>query len=249
MKKASLYLLAFSVITIQSCKMEPTQESIEGDETSYQSVEKSEKESPKVSEEKNNQQADRCSFEIPQEGRSEPKYVNLKGYLHSSPDTREMDRLPSYPWNIKLMKQTGIDLWEKGDETLPNRTHIEVKEQYLRHEGHGRYDGLLKVKNLENGQEYFVDHHDFVPVKYWKCDPHIAVRHADFIAEVKQGTKPIDDNGKWEEMGNENRVFCNNFSPERIINNGVECYMYKEFRNGYGGVKFIFPSDSLTILY
>ena len=107
---------------------------------------------------------DPCTVEIEQAGRDEPKYVGIEGYLAESYPSGDYDKaLPSYLWDVPLLKQVGPDLWEESGETLPHKTPVIVLEQHLKHEGFGRYSGFLVVKSLEDSKEYRVDHYKFVP--------------------------------------------------------------------------------------
>ncbi len=194
---------------------------------------------------------DTCTVEVKQEGRSEPEYVRVQGYVIESYPGNYDDALPSYPWGVPILEQVGPDLWEEGEETLSHKTPVVVLEQHLKHEGFGRYSGFLVVKTLDNS-EYRIDHYNFAPTDYWNCSPHQAVRYSSFIARVKEGVKPVNRDGEWVEMGEQKEVFCNGtpgIETDGFVENGVECLMYKEYIKGFGGVKHIFPSDSLEITY
>lgn len=116
--------------------------------------------------------SDPCTIEVKQEGRSEPEYVGLQGYVIESYPGDYYDALPSCPWGVPLLEQVGPDLWKEGSETLPHKTSVIVLEQHLKRESFGRYSGFLVVKSLEDSSEYRVDHHNFAPTVYWNCPAH-----------------------------------------------------------------------------
>jgi len=196
---------------------------------------------------------DRCSVEVEQVGSSEPGYVGVQGYVvERDPPGDEYASLPSYPWGVPLLEQVGPNLWEEGDETLPHKTPVEVLEQHLKHQWRYQYSGFLVVKSLEDSKEYRIDHHNFTPTDYWNCPPHLAVKYSSFVARVKEDVKPVNKDGKWEDMGEQQEVFCTGIpgiGSDQWVENGVECFMYKQYRLGFGGVIHIFPSASLEIVY
>lgn len=197
--------------------------------------------------------ADPCSLQVEQAGRSEPKYVGLKGFLKASSYPEGYDQsLPKYPWSVSILRQVGPNLWEPSDDTLPAKTPVRVVEQHLTHQRYGVYNGHLIVQSLEDLQNYVVDHHSFVPTDYWNCPPHIAAKYGPFIARVKDGVKPVDRNGRWVDVGELREVYCvdvPDIKSDNLIEDGVECFMYKDHSRGYGGVKLVFPSEGLGIIY
>jgi hypothetical protein len=203
--------------------------------------------SPQVAEERA-----RCARQVSQRGRSEPEYVGSQGYLVAGWDSDYDKALPPYPWAVPLYEQVGPDLWEEGEDTLPAKTPVTVLEQHLTHEGYGRYSGYLIVQSQEDGKEYRVDHYRFAPADYWTCPPYLAVRHSPIIARVVDNIQPISEDGKWEEMGEQKEVLCvddQGFDSKDLVENGVVCYIYKQYQYGFGGIKHVFPSASLEIIY
>lgn len=192
-----------------------------------------------------------CSSRLSQEGRGQPQYVGKAGYVvpnqYSLPPGYG-DALPEYPWRVHLLKQVGPRLWGIGDETLEAKTPARVKAQYLKHEGYGRYTGMLDVE-LDDGRTVTIDADDFTLAPYWKCSPHVAAEHGVFIAEIQPGTRPVSRGGMWIEVGRERRVFCTGTSRSKGVTNGVMCYMYKSYSRGARGQQWIFPSTGLKIVY
>lgn len=195
-----------------------------------------------------------CYVEVPRlNGRLEPQYVGLKGYIKGDPRDAS-ESLPLAPWSADVLEQTGPDLWEPSGKKIEAKTPVLVLEQYLQPARFASqvYEGRLVVLSLVDSQKYVIDHYRFTPSDYWRCSPHVAVEYGPFIAVVEDDVMPIDDEGRWSEMGTERRVFCN--SKPRIgeddnVENGVVCNVYKQYRYGYGGIGHIFPSEGLEIVY
>lgn len=191
---------------------------------------------------------DPCSIEVKQVGRQAPQYEGLKGYLKVKdiPYQQYSKAVPKSPWTVPLLQQAGPNLWEKGNETLPAKTPVLVLTQHLKHKGYGRYDGYLVVQTLENAQKHIIDHKNFVITDYWNCSPYKAAKYGPFIARVSDGARPIYK-GRWQEMGEIRDVYC----PKQYNKDAwtLECYMYKKYQRGFGGIKHIFSSSVLTIVY
>jgi len=193
-------------------------------------------------------EAANCTVEIEQNGREEPKYVGIQGYLipgKSYSPSGYNDALPSYPWVVHTLVQVGPEKWGKGDETLPAKTSVVVVKQHLKHARYGRYEGTLIVKSLKDQVEYRIDVDNFTPSDYWNCPPHQAIHYSPFIAKAKDSAKPIDRQGRWVSMG-EQKVFCTRKAPHGSGIEGVECHVYY---GSLGSSYLIFPSDALEIIY
>jgi hypothetical protein len=193
-------------------------------------------------------------LEVKQVGREEPEYVGLTGYLTARLDSRYYDdEIPSTPWQVPILQQSGPSKWEETGENLPAKTPVLVLGQFLGHKGYGRYDGVLVVESLEDGQEYIIDVYRFTTTDYWNCPPHIAVEYSPFIARVIQDdVKPVNRQGEWGEMGSQKEILCLPRADHEIngtVENGVNCLLYKQYVNGFGGVEHTFPSESLEIVY
>jgi len=191
---------------------------------------------------------------VEQVGREEPEYVGVTGYLIADLDPRYYDeKIPPTPWQVPILQQSGPEKWEKTGETLPAKTPVLVLDQFLRHEGYGRYSGVLVVESLEDGQEYIIDVYRFTTTDYWNCPPHIAIEYSPFVARVIQDdVKPINRDGEWGEMGSQKEVLCLPRADHEIsdaVENGVNCLLYKQYALGFGGVEHTFPSESLEIVY
>ena len=192
--------------------------------------------------------------EVKQIGREEPEYVGLTGYLIARLDSRYYDdEIPSTPWPVPILQQSGPSKWKETDEILSAKTPVLVLEQFLVHKGYGRYDGVLVIESQEDRQEYIIDVHRFTTTDYWNCPPHIAAKYSPFIARVIQDdVKPVNRQGEWGEIGDQKEVLCIPRLAHEIndtVENGVNCLLYKQYRYGFGGVEHTFPSESLEIVY
>jgi hypothetical protein len=195
-------------------------------------------------------QTTNCTKEVPQEGRNEPRYTGMFGYTSVGGTYEFSDydkKLPRYPFQIPILTQTGPNLWEESSEKIPAKLAIEVIGQVLEHVGYGRYTGYLLVQVVGTKKIFKIDPSHFSPVAYWKCNPFSAVKYSPFIGKVKKNAKPVDRDGKWETMGQESKVFCaetKSYSKDQIL-----CYVYKEWKYGYGGVGLFFSSSDIEIIY
>lgn len=190
---------------------------------------------------------------VHQEGRQEPRYEGLEGYLADrqyAPDARSLKRLPPIPWSVRILEQAGPSRWEKGGAHLPVKTPVVVLSQSLAHQGFGHYTGTLRVRTrASRPTELVIDVENFTESAYWTCAPHEAARVGPFVARVAAGRMGVSRDGRWEPLGKEHRVYCNGVGTRRDIANPVSCMMYKAFRYGYGGVEFDFASADLSIEY
>ena len=196
--------------------------------------------------------APQCDVEIVQEGRGEPEYVDVEGYILGDRPDDAYDALPSTPWYASLLVQTGPELWEPGDDVIVAGTSVVVLEQYLKHERFGRYSGRLMVQSTVDEQTYIIDPDNFTPADYRHCPPHMAVGYGPFIALVDEDIRPIDQDGAWAEWGESREVYCDGrpgIGEASSVEDGVECFVYKQYRNGFGGVQHFFPSSALEIIY
>lgn len=192
-----------------------------------------------------------CNIEVPQEGRNAPKYVSMKGYISVGRfwTPKDSKALPPTPWRVPSIVQVGPQLWEDGKRTFENKTPVVVLSQHLKHTGHGFYKGYLVVEIIETAEVVRIRAKNFTPAKYWECSSEKAIKYSPFIAKVDKDILPVNRQDRWENMGKENRVLCVDYRVSNSIISGIECYMYKQYRYGYGGVRHIFPPSSLKIIY
>jgi len=194
----------------------------------------------------------KCGFEVPQEGRSEPQYKGLSGFLVFSNSDRIYDpyeALPKYPWEVTSLKQVGPKKWKRKGKKFKSKTPVTVVSQELKHRNHGFYSGTLTVKIDKTNEEIKIFPNNFTPAKYWKCSPQQAVKHSFYIAKIiNPDAKAVSKKGEWEDIGKEKRLFCtetDNWDSEP----NVRCFLYKKYKYGYGGVQFKFKPDDLEIVY
>lgn len=103
------------------------------------------------------------------DGRSEPNYVDLAGFVAVWYDEQEylMQNLNyTYtPWQVPTYTRDK-QFWVKSDETIDHKTQIVVREQFLTHEGYDNYSGYLRVETSD-GRQFFINVRNFVTKPYW----------------------------------------------------------------------------------
>jgi|JI10StandDraft_1071094.scaffolds.fasta_scaffold30802_7 hypothetical protein len=188
----------------------------------------------------------KCNFsKIEQSGRDEPIYLNRKGYLVEFNTQNLYDRKPTKEQRVVVLKQIGPNKWGESGETLPNKTEAHVIEQNLWHKGYGIYDGILKVR-LTNGKELYVDIKKFVPGDYWNCEPLVAIEFKPFFAKLKNlEPKPINKDKEWIDLDLSSEFVCTTRTYEKLL----ECYIYKNYKYGYGGIIHYFEPSNVYITY
>ncbi|MCB1155950.1 MAG: hypothetical protein H7A25_15755 [Leptospiraceae bacterium] len=141
------------------------------------------------------------------------------------------------------MVQAGPNIWKETPISIPNKTEVTVIEQQLEHQRYGNYSGILKVRLSGSNKEYYISKNNFVPGDYWNCDPLTAISYKPFFGKLKsKEPKPVNRDGEWEEIELSNEFFC--FS--KTYKDLLECYIYKNYKYGYGGiVHYIDPSNVL----
>lgn len=189
---------------------------------------------------------DRCKIEVPQQGREEPTYKGVSGYLGftSQYDMLEyLDSMPTPPWKVPTLHQSGPETWDETAETVEAKQKVTVVDVQLKHEGYGHYDGALTVK-LDDGRLVLIAPKYFVPTDWWNCSVSDAVRYSPVIAEVRVGAKPLDADGRWATVETGDHVFCvNDGLPGPLTGQDlVACWRYPEGR-------VYFDPGSLKVVY
>jgi hypothetical protein len=193
-----------------------------------------------------------CEAVVPQQGRDQPQYTGLSGYLFTG---RYRDppgyykQVPDNPTSIALPKQVGPTTWAPGPEKRPTRLPVVVIGQSLTHERFGRYTGLLTVQTADGKETFKIDVDNFTPAPYWQCAPDVAIKHAPFVARVKPGARLVSQDGRWLELGAERRVYCRSQGRRQDVERGVGCLVYKRYQYGFGGVEHTIAARDLEILY
>lgn len=190
-----------------------------------------------------------CLKKVPQEGRSEPEFAGMKGFIAPKNDSSPSefgDALPG-PWRISVLKETGPDLWEPSSETIPAQTPVTVIEQHLVHKGYKRYEGRLVVKREDNQEIVNIDPDNFVPVDYWNCPPEHAIAQTIFVADIKDPSvklvKVVD--GRWLELPHSNRVLVLEKDHFGDTPNMLKCLVYNAGEQTYA---CLIPASNLTIV-
>lgn len=189
---------------------------------------------------------DRCKIEVSQQGREEPNYKGVFGYLGftSQYDMLEyIDSMPTPPWKIPTLHQSGPETWDETAETVEAKQKVSVVGSQLRHEGYGRYDGALTVK-LEDGRLILIAPKYFVPTDWWNCSVSDAIRYSPVVAEVQVDAKPLDADGRWASIAPHAQVLCvNDGLPGPLMGHDlVVCHAYPSGR-------LYFDPKSLKVVY
>lgn len=192
-------------------------------------------------------------------GRSEPQYVGQKGFLgfygYFTSDG-EGDRCYSTPWYIPTY-QKDKQFWVEA-EPVEHKTEVEVLFQELTHEGYGAYSGMLLVKRIDDGKEFYVDVMNFITKPYWSfSNLREATRVGYFIAEFKQKSDyyPVGTDNSKKELEDGTLVLVTGLTdlygrkgPDRDTH-PIEGMVWKKWKYGYGGVNVFFSEEDLTLIY
>lgn len=194
-------------------------------------------------------------------GRSEPDYKNVIGYVAiSSSQEYEISHTDQFEdtglWSIPTYEKDK-QFWNETEVTLPHKTEVVVKEQYLKHEGYGAYSGYLLVEKREDGQQYYIDVGNYITKPYWDYKNELlkAASTGCFVAEYHQVSDyyPVDNGGDKVELEDGMRVLVTGTAGlSRYINpsdTGIKAEVWKEWKYGYGGVTVYFNEEDLTIIY
>ncbi|MBU5323632.1 hypothetical protein [Sarcina ventriculi] len=120
------------------------------------------------------------------EGRSEPNYVGMYGYVASYYSTEYKTLFNNTPWKIPTYEKIDYDHYKINGQ-LDHKTVIKVLSQDLKHEGWGRYSGYLTVCIPNDTTEYLIDVTNFITNNYWDFSSVVdATIYGDFIAEYNQ---------------------------------------------------------------
>ena len=195
------------------------------------------------------------------EGRSEPNYINVIGYaVISSSQEYIIEHTDNFEdanlWTVPTYEQDK-QFWNETEITLPHKTEVVVKEQYLKHEGYGAYSGYLLVEKKADGQQYYIDVGNYITKPYWNYETEIlkAALTGSFIAEYHQLSDyyPVSNNGSKVELEDGMHVLVTGVAGiSRYVNpgeTGIDAVVWKEWKNGYGGVKVHFNEEDLTIIF
>lgn len=142
-------------------------------------------------------------------GRSEPEYVGLIGYIAVQNGDTNYDKIDEVVWNVPTYVKDK-QFWVE-DGKIEHKTEVLVKEQFLEHEGYGRYSGYLCVEKTDTKEQVYIDVKEFVTNPYWlAADAREAVRFGDFIAKFKQVSDyyPVNKSGEKVELADGTMVLA-----------------------------------------
>lgn len=192
------------------------------------------------------------------DGREEPQYVGLIGYvaIFSDYELKQTDESLNGAWTVPTYEKDKQFWNEIG--LIEHKTEVLVKEQELEHDGWGRYSGYLLVERLDNQEQLYINVSHFVTKPYWTYEDKVeAVLVGEYIAEYKQVSNyyPVDKSGDKVELDDGMKVLViektdlyGDNGPDDDTNQ-VEAVVFKEWKYGYGGVAVFFNVDDLTIIY
>lgn len=190
---------------------------------------------------------DPCEAVVPQEGRNEPRYVGMVGYLGIPSYDLDGGGIPKEPWQVQTLEQTGPRLWSPVGRKVSAKTKVTVISQSLSHQGYGRYDGILTVR-FDDGTTSAIQPKNFIPTRWWECPIHQASRYSAVIAMTSPGSRPVGPEGNWIELRHSIRVICRGSLQSYRIKAGDEAIC--EPMNGkYKGVRLAFDQSTLKTLY
>ena len=195
------------------------------------------------------------------EGRNEPSYINVIGYaVISSSQEYVIEHTDNFEdanlWTVPTYEQDK-QFWNETEITLPHKTEVVVRGQYLEHEGYGAYSGYLLVEKTDGGQQYYINVRNFITKPYWNYEEeiHKAALTGCFVAEYHQSSDyyPVSNDGSKVEIEDGMRVLVTgitgtyrNVKPSET---GIDAVVWKEWKYGYGGVTVHFNEEDLTIIY
>lgn len=194
-------------------------------------------------------------------GRGEPDYINVIGYaVVSSDEEYDLKKTDDFQnedyWQIPTYEKDK-QFWNETEITLPHKTEVLVKEQYLEHKGWGNYSGYLLVETLEDSKQYYINVNNFITKPYWTYndDLRTSALVGTFVAEYKQVSDfyPVNSSGDKVEIPDGTIVLVTGVSGTTgkfdSDENSIEAVVWKEWRLGYGGVEVYFNTQDLTIVY
>lgn len=193
-------------------------------------------------------------------GRNEPNYLNVIGYVAVSSSQEVIIKKTDDFQNESLWS---VPVYEKDKQfwnpvgTMPHKTEVVVRKQYLKHEGYGAYSGYLLVEQTESGEQNYIDVSNFITKPYWtyQNDLKTAAVTGIFVAEYKQMSDyyPVDSGGKKLLIPDGSIVLVTGITGSTRRANSSEtditAIVWKEWLYGYGGVTCYFNHEDLKIVY
>lgn len=193
-------------------------------------------------------------------GRNEPDYINVIGYAAlSATQSRNIEKTDEFQdeslWSVPTYEQDK-QFWTVSG-ALAHKTEVVVREQILEHEGYGTYSGYLLVERTDDGTQHYINVSNFITKPYWTYQDNMraAALTGDFVAEYRQVSDyyPVDSGGSKLEIPDGTVVLVTGITGTSSKFNSaeteIEAIVWKEWKNGYGGVKCHFNSSDLIILY
>ena len=190
---------------------------------------------------------------------TEPDYIGVIGYaaISSSQRIEKGDTLPETPWSVPVY-QKDKQFWEKTG-TIPHKTMIVVVDQELTKRSSyssAGYKGHVQIIRLDTNEVCWLDVDNLVTSEYWNSDISEAIKQGYCLCTFDQKSDfyPVDRSGAKVELDDGIVVLAPmsnshfNTSPDRK-NNPIAAIVFKQWKNGFGGVFVFFNEADLTINY
>ncbi|NVB39308.1 hypothetical protein G6O69_15805 [Pseudenhygromyxa sp. WMMC2535] len=194
-----------------------------------------------------------CDAFVVQEGRNEPRFSGLRGFVMGSIPSTYTNKLPKNNWKARVHVQTGPENYKPTNKTVAHKTPIVVEQQVLRHHGWGNYTGVLLVREVGGTDYFYIDKRNFVATPYWTCGVNKASsRGWPFIAEVVSNAKGLDSDGDWVSVKKGTQVLCSSSSRTTHLGRKrgfVACETYRMWKLGYGGTSVEYNPEDLRVIY
>ncbi len=194
------------------------------------------------------------------EGKTEPDYIGLLGYA-AAYEGQKLEKNASFgntPWSVPVYRKDK-QFWEEAG-TIGHKTMVVVIGQEIekgkQSYGSTRYTGYLHVIRTDTGEDCWLDIYNFVSTPYWEESLAGAREIGYCIATFRQmsdyypvtsgKTKTVLDDGIKVLLPVKSKIF--ETSPDKT-NNPIAGIVFKEWRNGFGGVTVFFNEEDLTLVY
>lgn len=203
-----------------------------------------------------------CNSKVPQQGREEPNYIGLSGFIKGEAPHRSWDEYrdpPRQNWVAYVYdKQVGPTFYEtSGKIKLKHKTPVKIISQSLEHVRYGAYSGLLTVTPLDNPtKQYLINPRNFTAAPFWSCSAKTIKDGGNVIAEFMGNSPPVDTDGRWVKNVRKGAIL---YCGERVYvshgfndfgnDNQIVCRTYsKKIKGGWQG-EIIYEFKDINVLY
>jgi len=190
----------------------------------------------------------------------EPDYVGSLGYVavYEDQNLEKNSNFGTTPWKVPVYKKDK-QFWEQTG-TIDHKTEIAVIGQELempaRKYSTSRCSGYLHVIRMDTGEDCWLNVSNYVNSPYWEKSLTSAQEKGYCIATFKQisdyypvtkGNEKTElDDGTLVLLPMKSKIYGS--SPDKK-NSSVSGIVFKDWRNGFGGVTVFFNEADLTLSY